>query len=309
MTPDDQRKSALVTGGGGQVANELEVTAPDQWRVKALAHKELDISSQEAVFAIIERERPRVVINTAAYTAVDRAERDVDRAFAVNDLGVGILADAADKFGFRLIHISTDFVFNGGQSHPYRPTDLAAPLNVYGKSKLAGENRMLAKLSARGLIVRTAWLYSHGNANFVTTILRLLKERDELTVVADQTGSPTWARNLATMLWRAAGSDESNGIYHWTDAGSASWYQFAQAIQAEALRAGLLERAIPIRPIKAAEYPALATRPRYSVLDCAKTCSDFGVVPIGWLLSLRAMLAELTWHRPTAKSPRGMKNQ
>ena len=182
------------------------------------------------------------MINTAAYTAVDAAERDSERAEAVNATGAAHVAEAAQRVGARVLHISTDFVFDGGRGYPYGPQDRAEPLGVYGRTKLAGEREVLRICGEHALVVRTAWLYASHGRNFPLTMLRLMRERDHLGVVADQVGTPTWARALAEALWVGAARQGLSGVHHWTEAGVASWYDFAVAIQEEALAQGLLDR-------------------------------------------------------------------
>lgn len=283
---------ALVTGAAGQLGWELARTAPQGVEVVALDRGDLDISDAAAVSTRVAAERPDAILNAAAYTAVDKAESEREAAFAVNEAGPAHLAAAAADAGARLIHVSTDFVFDGAASRPYRPEDAPNPLGVYGASKLAGERAVAGRLGQRALIVRTGWVYSAHGANFVKTMLRLMGERDALRVVADQVGTPTWARGLAEGLWRLAGA-QAGGTLHWGDAGVASWYDFAVAIQEEAVAEGLLGRSIPVAPIATAEYPTPARRPAYSVLDKAEGWQRSGTVPRHWRAALRAMLKEL----------------
>lgn len=283
----------LVTGAGGQVGRELVATAPTTAVVVALERSALDITQSAAVMERVQSLQVDVVINTAAYTAVDAAEGDPVSAYAANAEGAANLASAAAACNIRLIHLSTDFVFDGKQSRPYRPEDAPAPLNVYGTSKLEGERRVLALCGNRGLIIRTAWVYSAHGRNFVKTVLRLLQEREDLGVIFDQVGTPTWARTLARCVWAAVVKPALTGVYHWTDAGVASWYDFAVAIQEEATTLGLLTRQAMVRPILAEEYPLPARRPAYSVLDITRSLRDFAPVPLHWRQALRAMLVEL----------------
>jgi dTDP-4-dehydrorhamnose reductase len=192
--------------------------------------------------------------------------------------------------------VSTDFVFDGTQSHPYLPTDRTNPLGVYGASKLAGEQLALAAYPEGLAIVRTAWLYSAFGNNFVTTMLRLMGERERLGVVADQVGTPTWTCGLAGALWQMC-RVQPKGIHHWTDAGVASWYDFAVAIQEEGLACGLLAREIPIQPINTVDYPTSARRPAYSVLDKTETWAALGMTPPHWRVALRRMLLEYKENR------------
>jgi dTDP-4-dehydrorhamnose reductase len=282
----------LITGAGGQLGRTLLQTAPAGIVCCARSSSELDISGGDLT-AAVAASGAELVINAAAYTAVDKAEaaEGRGRAFAVNGQGAGALAAACAALRIRLLHVSTDFVFDGGAGSPYAPAAAARPLGVYGASKLEGEQRVSAALPT-ALIVRTAWVYSrHGN-NFVKTLLRLLAERDALNVVCDQMGTPTWTATLAAALWDFAARPQLAGIYHYTDAGVASWYDFAVAIQEEALALGLLEREIPVRPITSAEYPLPARRPAFSVLDKSATYRDLGCAAVHWRVALRRMLQD-----------------
>ena len=284
---------ALITGAGGQVGRALQATVPPAWSVAAFTTADLDVTCAEAVTATVERERPALVINAAAYTAVDAAEAEPERAEAVNARGPAILAEAARLAGARLVHISTDFVFDGAQSHPYATSDHTNPLGTYGRTKLEGERAALAISKGEALVMRTAWVYSEQGRNFVLRILQLMRERDEIGVVSDQVGTPTWARSLAQALWAAAGRSELHGIHHWTDAGVASWYDFAVAIQEEAGALGLLTRGIPVRPLRTTDYPRPARRPSYSVLETSATRAALGIQPPHWRANLRTMLLSL----------------
>jgi len=285
-------KKVMITGTDGQLGFELKRTVPADVIVLALARADLDITSRDSVFACIEKEKPAVIINCAAYTAVDKAESETEKAYAVNQTGPRHLAEAARQHNALLAHISTDFVFDGTQGRPYGIEDRPNPLSVYGKSKLAGENEILSS-GAEAFIVRTAWLYSsHGN-NFVKTMLRLMKERESIGVVTDQIGTPTWANSLARALWQLIDRN-ARGLFHWSDAGVASWYDFAVSIQEEAHALGLLQKQIPIQPIATADYPLPATRPGFSVLDKTAACRLIGCQPDHWRTNLRQMLKEIT---------------
>jgi dTDP-4-dehydrorhamnose reductase len=232
------------------------------------------------------------LFHAAAYTAVDAAETEPERAQAVNALGTAHVASAARRVSARLIHVSTDFVFDGTRGRPYTPDDRPQPLGAYGRSKLAGEREAVRLTDGAALVVRTAWVYAARGRNFVLTMLRLMRERDEVGVVADQVGTPTWAHSLARAMWAAA-QVELTGVHHWTDAGVASWYDFAVAIQEEALGLGLLDRAVPVRPLRTDEYPSRAHRPPYSVLDSSATRLALGLPAVHWRVNLRAMLRGL----------------
>lgn len=286
-------KRALVTGGNGQLGRELRETVPAGWSLVGLTSDELDITRPEAVASTFDSERPGLVINAAAYTAVDNAERESAEAEAVNVRGAANVAESARRLGARLIQVSTDFVFGGERGRPYLPADAPGPLGVYGRTKLEGEREVARMSAGDALIVRTAWLYSARGHNFVLTMLRRMGEREELGVVSDQVGTPTWCRSLAEALWAAAERPELRGVHHWTDAGVASWYDFAVAIQEEACALGLLRRAVPIRPLLTAEYPTPARRPSYSVLDATATAKALGLERRHWRANLRLMLREL----------------
>lgn len=283
---------ALIAGAGGQLGRELVATAPAGVDVVAADRSRLDVTDAAAVRQAIQGSRADVVINASGYTAVDRAESDRAAAFDVNALGPANLARAAVDAGARLVHVSTDFVFDGCRSSPYPPDAVPNPLSVYGESKLAGERSVQEVTDGRGVIVRTAWVYAARGSNFVNTMLRLMGERDELRVVVDQVGTPTRARGLARALWSAASAPEVRGTLHWTDAGVASWYDFAVAIQEEAIVVGRLRREPPIVPVLTQAYPTAAKRPAYSVLDKTSTWSVLGMTAPHWRVSLRRMLEE-----------------
>ena len=285
--------NVLIVGANGQLGNELKVTAGPEFKVTALGRDQLDISNQPQVEQVSDRYRPRLVINAAAYTAVDKAEQEPELAYRINRDGVTNLAAACHKIGARLIHISTDFVFDGCQSTAYKPTDTVNPLGCYGESKYAGEQALKASGLNDYLIVRTAWVYSSFGGNFVKTMLRLMAEKESLGVVADQIGTPTYARELARVIWKMASQTELKGVLHWTDAGVASWYDFAVAIQEEALKLGLLEAPIPINPISTDAYPTPAKRPAYSVLDKTDTWDQLQCPAVHWRIQLRQMLTVL----------------
>jgi dTDP-4-dehydrorhamnose reductase len=234
-----------------------------------------------------------LVINAAAYTGVDAAERETELAGAVNAQGAAHLAGECRRVGARLIHLSTDYVFDGAQGHPYRPGDHPNPLGVYGRTKLAGEREVARLSGGDALILRSGWLYSERGRNFVLTMLRLLQERDEVGVVCDQVGTPTWCRSLAEAVWAAADRPQLSGLHHWTDAGEASWHEFAVAILEEALALGLLHRAVPIRPLRSDQYPTPARRPSYSVLDATETSAALELRPRHWRINLHLMLQGL----------------
>jgi len=284
---------ALLTGAAGQLGRCLRATAPPGCEIVARDRAALDVGDPAAVERHIAATAPDLVLNAAAYTAVDRAESEPERAFAINAAAVECLARASRRAGARLLHVSTDFVFDGARGRPYRPDDPVSPLGVYGRSKLEGERLALAAAPGGCAIVRTAWLYSRHGSNFVTRMLELMAERDSLRVVDDQIGSPTSASGLARALWRLAERRELTGLFHWTDAGVASRYDFAVAIRDEALALGLLRRALPVTPVPASEFPTPAPRPAFGVLDKSSTWRALDLAPRHWRSALAEMLAEL----------------
>ena len=284
----------LVTGAAGQVGRALLASVPVGFEARGATHASLDIADAEQVERQVAEFGPDVIVNAAAYTAVDKAEGEQATAARVNVDGVTHLARAALAHGARLIHVSTDFVFDGRGCAPYRPSDPAAPLSVYGATKLAGERQALSILGEQALIVRTAWLYAAEGRNFLTTMLRLMRERAQVRVVDDQIGTPTAAASVASVLWSFARTPRLSGIFHWSDAGVASWYDFAVAIAEEGAQRGLLPSAVEVKPIATAEYPTAARRPAYSVLDKRSTMLALGCEPPHWRSTLRSVMEELS---------------
>ncbi len=283
----------LLVGHTGQLGTALVGRMPADIELTPFDQSTLDIGDAAAVRAIVSELRPAIIINAAAHTQVDAAESEPEAAFRVNADGPRHLAQAAAAVGARMVHVSTDFVFAGDRPQPYDLDAATGPVNVYGRSKLAGEEAVLTQLGAAATVVRTSWLYAATGRNFVLTMLNLMRSRDSLGVVVDQVGSPTWAGSLARAVWDIARRADLAGVQHWSDQGVASWYDFAVAIQEEAIVRRLLDRAIPIRAIAAVEYPTPARRPAYSVLDTHRTAEALGYRPPHWRASLRNMLDEL----------------
>ncbi|MCM2680113.1 dTDP-4-dehydrorhamnose reductase [Echinimonas agarilytica] len=291
----------LITGKGGQLAWELEQTKPKGVELLSLGIETLDITNQTAVVSAVNEFKPDVVINAAAYTAVDKAEADTNTAYAVNEAGARYLAEACKQASAFLLHVSTDFVFDGSSCVPYQTDAAPNPINVYGASKLAGDIAVQQILPETSVIVRTAWVYSANGNNFVKTMLRLMAEKPELGVIYDQLGSPTWARGLAQWLWNIARktatssefSDLESHIFHWTDAGVASWYDFAIAIQELGIEKGMLKQSIPVRPIPTSAYPTPAKRPAFSVIDKSSAEKAADLHTVHWRKQLSAMMDEL----------------
>ncbi len=283
----------LLLGGSGQLGRELQLSVPAGVELLAPSRAELDVGRGDQVAPVVAALAPDLILNCAAYTEVDRAEEEPEKALAVNRDGPRALARAAEERRCRMIQISTDFVFDGGSDRPYRPDDRPRPLSVYGRSKLAGEEPVLALSGGSGAVVRTAWLYSRFGRNFVKTMLALMRSGRPLRVVADQAGTPTWARGLAVALWKLAAKEGLGGIFHWTDSGETTWFDFAVAIQDEAIALGLLERRVAVEKISTAERPAKALRPAYSVLDCTAARKALEHSPPPWREALRSMLGDL----------------
>jgi dTDP-4-dehydrorhamnose reductase len=277
--------------GGGQIGAAIVKAAPKQHEIIALTRAQLDIADSKAVAKSLAEVKADWVVNAAAYTAVDRAEDERQLAGDVNDTAVASLAKGAARENSRLLHLSTDFVFDGTSGRPYLPTDATQPLSVYGATKLAGEHHVLAARS--GIVLRTSWVYASVGKNFVLTMLKLMNEREQVSVVCDQVGSPTWAASAAAATWGLIEAAAAGGIYHWTDLGVSSWYDFAVAIQEEALARGLLTRAAAVLPIPSAAYPTRAKRPSFSVLDTAATRALLNIPTRHWRHNLRKMLDEL----------------
>lgn len=277
----------LITGANGQLGGALQRLAPAWAELNAIDSDDCDFTEVSMLRARLTVEAPDVILNAAAYTAVDKAEGAEDLARAINADAVEAMVEAMAETGGKLVHVSTDFVFDGTATRPYRPDDTRNPLSVYGRTKAEGEDY----LRPEDLLVRTAWVYEAGGANFVRTMIRLMNERDELGVVADQIGAPTWATGLARTIW-ALVEKGATGTFHHCDDGAISWHEFAVAIAEEAHALGLVARIPTIRPITAAQYPTPARRPAFSLLDCSATRAFLDDAPVPWRTNLRLMLKE-----------------
>jgi len=289
MTANPASKTILVTGANGQLGSELRVLAGSfpQYHFLFTGSNELDISNESAVHTFFRENKIDHCINCAAYTAVDKAETERDTAMKVNSAGPANLAAACKEFNAKLIHISTDYVFNGKADSPYSPDDATDPVNFYGSTKLSGEQKALAA-NKDIIIIRTAWVYSSFGNNFVKTMIRLMKEKQGISVVADQHGTPTYAADLAAAIMQIISSGRFEpGIYHYSDRGPTTWFAFAQEI------ASKLGTTCEVKPITTAEYPTPAARPAYSVLDTTKIVSVFGVAVPGWKNSLEKCMEKL----------------
>ena len=303
-------KRILLVGAMGQLGQELQQTLASLGEVTGVGRPTIDLTQETSIRQVIAEVEPVLIVNAAAYTAVDKAESEPELARAVNTEAPIIMAQEAQRLGATLIHVSTDYVFDGGKNTPYLEDDTPNPLGVYGRTKLEGEEG-IRQACDRHLILRTAWVYgTYGKVNFVKTMLRLFADREEVRVVADQVGSPTWAADLAQAIHALAdssigttalnrGSQEPSlaslptGTYHYTNSGVASWYDFAVAICEEAKPLGFPVKVQRIVPIATADYPTPAKRPAYSVLSGKKISAVLGSHPPHWRQALRQMLAEL----------------
>jgi dTDP-4-dehydrorhamnose reductase len=282
----------LITGAGGQLGRVLIALAPKDTIVRGVSHEQLDIADAAAVDSVVREIRPDVLINAAGFTRVDDAETEREAAERANAVGPAVLAEACRSPRTWLVQVSTDYVFDGEQSRPYAPAARTNPLSVYGKTKLQGELAVARELPSQSTVVRTSWLYAAEGRNFLTTMLRLMRDRPRLTVVSDQIGAPTSVTGLARVLWAFA-LREASGLHHWCDSGVSSWYDFAVAIGEEAVSLGVLASSPPIVPIASADYPTAARRPPYSLLDKRDTERLLGVAAPHWRRALRETLAAL----------------
>ena len=282
-------KNILITGANGQLGNEMRVLSAEnpEYTYFFTDVAELDICNEQAVSDFVKANNIHVIVNCAAYTAVDNAEDNVELCTKLNADAVGYLAKAAEANGAEFIQISTDYVFDGTAHIPYQETELTCPNSVYGKTKLTGEQNALS-LCSRSMVIRTAWLYSTFGNNFVKTMIRLGKERDSLGVIFDQVGTPTYARDLARAIFAAIRQGVVPGVYHFSNEGVCSWYDFTKAIHR---LAGITT--CSVKPLHTSEYPTKAKRPHYSVLDKTKIKETYHIEIPYWMDSLQSCIAEL----------------
>ena len=279
----------ILLGAKGQLGQLVAESAPNYINLECFSHETLDITNHEAVKELILQVSPDIIINAAAYTAVDNAEKQHELANAIN-------ADAVENIAIstppetRIIHISTDFVFSSNSERPYKAEDQIAPVSIYGQSKADGEEALLRHHPKNAIILRTSWLYSAKGKNFLTTMLRLMAERDELSIVNDQFGSPTSAHLLAQIIWGFALENHGIGIYHWSDRGVITWYDFALEIYSQARQLGILKKEVNIKAIATKDYPTPAVRPCYSALDSSATETLLGVKTSPWQEELHKVL-------------------
>ena len=301
--------SILLIGADGQLGQELTRTLAPLGEIIGVGRQTLDLTQPDRIRQIISEIKPDLIVNAAAYTAVDKAQTEPELATSINAVAPTIMAEEQARYGGVLIHVSTDYVFDGRKNTPYTEEDTPNPLSVYGQSKLAGEEGIQkisqgmqsAHQELRYIILRTAWVYgTYGKSNFVKTMLRLGAERDEIRVVADQIGTPTWACDIASSIailgqkaHEQASSSSVTGIYNFTSSGVASWYDFAIAIFEEAKQLGFELKVQRVVPITTSEYPTPAIRPAYSVLAGQKITAVLGSHPPHWRQGLRQMLVEL----------------
>jgi dTDP-4-dehydrorhamnose reductase len=277
----------LLTGCNGQVGWELERSLAGLGQLFAFDRESLNFTEPDQIVARLREVKPDVIVNAAAYTAVDAAEKEPELAMAINGTAPGILAEEARRLGSLLVHYSTDYVFDGTKRSPYTEQDVPNPVNVYGRTKLAGEEAIRGS-GCQHLILRTAWVYSGRGRNFLLTMLRLANEKPELRVVADQTGAPTWARDLAAATRRILNHPSApRGTFHVTASGETTWFGFVKAIdEIHGLQ-------VPVSPIKSEDYPVAAARPGYSVLETSKLTMQLGISMRPWKAGLADCLQEL----------------
>ena len=282
-------KNILITGANGQLGNEMRVLSEEnkEYTYFFTDVAELDICNEQAVMDFVKANDIHVIVNCAAYTAVDKAEENIEFCTKLNADAVGYLAKAAEANQAEFIQISTDYVFDGTAHTPYRETEPTCPNSVYGSTKLAGEQNALT-LCSRSMVIRTAWLYSTFGNNFVKTMIRLGKERDTLGVIFDQIGTPTYARDLARAIYAAIRQGVTPGVYHFSNEGVCSWYDFTKAIHR---LAGIKD--CKVNPLHTEEYPTPAKRPHYSVLDKTKIKNTYHIEIPYWMDSLQSCIAQL----------------
>ena len=297
----------LLVGANGQLGHELRHTLKTVGDLTAVSRTELDLTQADTIRQMVQTVAPEVIVNAAAYTAVDKAETEQDTAKAVNAIAPTVLAEESQTLGATLVHISTDYVFNGRKNTPYLETDMPEPLGVYGRTKLMGEEGIRQSCD-RHIIIRTAWVYgAQGKGNFVKTMLKYGAQREEMRVVVDQVGSPTWTKDLAEatteLVKQSQQSNEVLGLYHYANSGVISWYDFAVAIFEEAEAIGFPLAVKRVVPITTAEYPLPAQRPAYSSLSNRRIADVLGTHPPHWRQSLRAMMTELHGLKTDSPAP------
>ncbi|WP_076413166.1 dTDP-4-dehydrorhamnose reductase [Shewanella sp. UCD-KL12] len=283
--------NVLIIGKHGQLALTLMHSYPNNIEPIAMGRNEIDLSSTATISSVINQHNIALIINTAAYTNVELAENNIADAFYLNEIAAGNIAAAANIAGIKLIHLSTDYLFDGAKVTPYTTMDKPSPLNIYGLSKLKGEAAIKRLENSDFTIIRSSWLYSIAGDNFLLTMLRLMQERDSLHVIDDQVSCPTSTYELAKFIWKIAAQQHKAPTYHWTDLGKASWFEFACSIQDIAFKLGKITKKIPIVPITSSEYGSLAVRPSYSKLDISESQAILEAKP--WQQNLEAIIKSL----------------
>lgn len=278
----------LLTGAGGQLGRCFHDLAPKGWEILAVDSSTLDITNLDLIKKAVSAFNPDAIVNAAAYTAVDKAENDIESAALVNECGPRNLALVAQEAGCRLVHVSTDYVFDGLATAPYQETDKTNPLSVYGRTKLDGESAVL-NAHPHAIVIRTAWVFSEYGNNFVKTMLRLGKQRDSLGIVADQFGCPTYAGDIADTIIGLLEKNIAGGIYHYCGDNQVSWNEFAEVIFTTAVEKGFLEKAPVVNAISTEQYPTPAVRPKYSVLDCSKI-KQHGIALSNWKSKVESVI-------------------
>ncbi|MFJ5358493.1 dTDP-4-dehydrorhamnose reductase [Pectobacterium sp. CHL-2024] len=278
----------LLTGANGQLGRCFQDRLPAEWEILATDSNELDITDLERVAEVVKSFQPDAIVNAAAYTAVDKAESEPEIAESINVHGPQNLAIVATKYNVRLVHVSTDYVFDGSATEPYNEDSATNPLSVYGNTKLAGE-QAVTKVSPEAIIVRTAWVFSEYGNNFVKTMLRLAKERDSLSIVNDQRGCPTYAGDLAQTIISLLEKNAVGGIYHYCGDKEVSWYEFAEEIFKVANERKAISSVPTLSAISTGEFLTPAKRPKYSSLDCLKI-KKLGIIPSNWLKNISTII-------------------
>lgn len=283
--------NVLLIGRSGQLASELQLVLPSLGELHILGSQDFDITNEQDCLQKIKRISPSFIINASAYTAVDKAETDIAAAYDLNEKAIYNLINAAKINRAKLIHVSTDFVFDGNSTEPYKTSHPINPNSIYGASKAAGEKALMEEYEGNYAIVRTSWVYSSFGNNFVKTMLRLMSQKDSLSVINDQVGAPTYAKELANFIVSLV-KKNANGVFHWSDTASISWYDFAVEIQSLGLKYGILTKKIAISPIPTSGYPTPAKRPAYSVLDITE--SKVFLKSNEWTLNLEECVKQMT---------------
>ena len=288
----------LIFGPNGQLGNSLKDLQPKGMRVSYAGRSEVDLSNEKDLKAYLKSSQPHIVINASAYTSVDRAESEVALAHAINSDAPATMAKYVRSENAKILHVSTDYVFDGYKRTAYLPHDEKNPRSAYGRSKLAGEVALLKHAPKSSMIIRTSWLFSEYGSNFVKTMLDLMSEEKDISVVYDQTGSPTYARALAEAIWLIlTGNRFKSGTYHWTNSGQTNWFDFANRIKKEGARKGLINLRSEIFPVLSQDYKTEAARPAFSVLNCQSLIDLIGRQPAHWESALEEMLDRLSSQR------------